>query len=388
MSFDTAGRTMMGMTSPAMAAWWTARRIRRIAFGANCGVGASDLLRTVLGFAAQGGERPIIAKGNAGIPKYHEGHIHYDGTPELMAEYAVLARDCGGAIIGGCCGTMPEHLRHMREALETPPQAANARRSTRSSTRSAASPRPRTAPTAPAPPRAPGAGRRGRSRARFEICDDVCLRSSFELVARLGRHAERDRVRSGGSATSSPSRATATPKRRAIRSAQTPSPRHPLAPVGVVVAPAMQLPHPAHHPGRAVGKRRLQPLAEQGRDLPRQAQHDPACRDRACVPRRLKDRLELVVGQRRHDRGDHDPDRARLPRSAAGSICNRRSGAGARGSIVAGQPMVQRRDRDADPHEALARHRPKDIEVALDQRALRRDRDRMVKSRSTSSTRA
>ena len=93
-----------------------------LAFGANCGVGASDLMRTVLGFAAQGSERPIVAKGNAGIPKYHDGHIHYDGTPELMAEYAVLARDAGVRIIGGCCGTMPVHLAAMRAALETRPQ--------------------------------------------------------------------------------------------------------------------------------------------------------------------------------------------------------------------------------------------------------------------------
>jgi len=64
----------------------------------------------------------LIAKGNAGIPKYVEGHIHYDGTPELMAEYAVLARDCGASIIGGCCGTMPEHLRAMRDALESRPK--------------------------------------------------------------------------------------------------------------------------------------------------------------------------------------------------------------------------------------------------------------------------
>ena len=63
-----------------------------------------------------------IAKGNAGIPKYHDGHIHYDGTPDLMAEYAVLARDAGATIIGGCCGTMPEHLKAMREALETRPR--------------------------------------------------------------------------------------------------------------------------------------------------------------------------------------------------------------------------------------------------------------------------
>jgi 5-methyltetrahydrofolate--homocysteine methyltransferase len=50
------------------------------------------------------------------------GHIHYDGTPELMADYAVMARESGARIIGGCCGTMPEHLRHMREALDTRPR--------------------------------------------------------------------------------------------------------------------------------------------------------------------------------------------------------------------------------------------------------------------------
>jgi len=122
MSFDTAGRTMMGMTSAQMVDMVEALENPPIAFGANCGVGASDLLRTVLGFAAQGTERPIIAKGNAGIPKYHDGHIHYDGTPELMAEYAVLARDCGAAIIGGCCGTMPERLEKMHEALSTRPR--------------------------------------------------------------------------------------------------------------------------------------------------------------------------------------------------------------------------------------------------------------------------
>ena len=122
MSFDTAGRTMMGVTSSAMAEMVEKLPNPPIAFGANCGVGASDLMRTVLGFAQTGTERPLIAKGNAGIPKYHDGHIHYDGTPELMAEYAVLARDAGVRIIGGCCGTMPDHLRAMRDALETRPK--------------------------------------------------------------------------------------------------------------------------------------------------------------------------------------------------------------------------------------------------------------------------
>ncbi|KGB82586.1 methionine synthase I [Rhodovulum sp. NI22] len=122
MSFDTAGRTMMGVTSAGMAEMVEKLPYPPLAFGANCGVGASDLLRTVLGFAASGTERPLIAKGNAGIPKYHDGHIHYDGTPALMADYAVLARDCGATIIGGCCGTTPEHLKAMREALETRPR--------------------------------------------------------------------------------------------------------------------------------------------------------------------------------------------------------------------------------------------------------------------------
>jgi len=122
MSFDTAGRTMMGLTSADMAVMVEKLPNPPLAFGANCGVGASDLLRTVLGFVAQGTERPIIAKGNAGIPKYVDGHIHYDGTPDLMADYAVLARDAGATIIGGCCGTMPDHLSRMRAALEERPE--------------------------------------------------------------------------------------------------------------------------------------------------------------------------------------------------------------------------------------------------------------------------
>ena len=118
MSFDTAGRTMMGITAPDMVKLLAKIPNKPLAFGANCGVGASDLLRTILGFSATGTQVPIVAKGNAGIPKYHDGHIHYDGTPELMANYATLARDCGATIIGGCCGTTPDHLLAMRAALE------------------------------------------------------------------------------------------------------------------------------------------------------------------------------------------------------------------------------------------------------------------------------
>ncbi len=118
LSFDTAGRTMMGVTSTGYAGIASDLPAPPIAFGANCGVGASDLIRTVLGLTAAAPEAIVIAKANAGIPKYVDGHIHYDGTPELMADYARIARASGARIIGGCCGTMPEHLVAMRAALQ------------------------------------------------------------------------------------------------------------------------------------------------------------------------------------------------------------------------------------------------------------------------------
>jgi 5-methyltetrahydrofolate--homocysteine methyltransferase len=119
MTFDTAGRTMMGVTSPELVDLVKNLDNPPVAFGANCGVGASDLLRTVLGFHQAYPEIPIVAKGNAGIPKYIDSEIHYDGTPELMAEYAVLARAAGAKVIGGCCGTTPAHLEKSLEAIST-----------------------------------------------------------------------------------------------------------------------------------------------------------------------------------------------------------------------------------------------------------------------------
>lgn len=118
LSFDTAGRTMMGVTSAAYAGMAPSFPVPPIAIGANCGTGASDLLRTVLGISEADPAVTVIAKANAGIPKYVDGHIHYDGTPKLMADYAILARDSGARLIGGCCGTKPEHLVAMRAALE------------------------------------------------------------------------------------------------------------------------------------------------------------------------------------------------------------------------------------------------------------------------------
>jgi 5-methyltetrahydrofolate--homocysteine methyltransferase len=118
LSFDTAGRTMMGVTSEGYAALAASLPVPPMAIGANCGTGAPDLLRTVMGITRAAPGALVIAKANAGIPKYQDGHIHYDGTPELMADYARLARDAGARLIGGCCGTMPDHVRAMRAALD------------------------------------------------------------------------------------------------------------------------------------------------------------------------------------------------------------------------------------------------------------------------------
>ena len=118
MSFDTNGRTMMGITPKAFGALTAALPHQPCAIGANCGVGASELVATVMGITEARPDAAVVAKGNCGIPQYVNGSIHYTGTPELMADYARIALDAGAKIIGGCCGTSPEHLASMRKALE------------------------------------------------------------------------------------------------------------------------------------------------------------------------------------------------------------------------------------------------------------------------------
>lgn len=119
MSFDTNGRTMMGLTPAAYAALASAQKAAPDAIGANCGTGAAELIATVLGMTEADATAVVVAKGNCGIPAWMDGHIHYDGTPELMADYARLALDAGAKIIGGCCGTTYEHVRAMRNSLES-----------------------------------------------------------------------------------------------------------------------------------------------------------------------------------------------------------------------------------------------------------------------------
>ena len=119
MSFDTNGRTMMGLAPGDVASTVAALPHPPLGCGSNCGVGPSETVLSVLNMARGATpEQVIVAKGNCGIPQWAAGHIVYDGTPELMAAYARYAYAAGARIIGGCCGTTPEHLRAMRQALE------------------------------------------------------------------------------------------------------------------------------------------------------------------------------------------------------------------------------------------------------------------------------
>jgi 5-methyltetrahydrofolate--homocysteine methyltransferase len=119
LSFDTNGRTMMGVTPAQFARLTQELEPRPLAFGGNCGTGASELMAAILNLeSAKAAGDVLVAKSNCGIPQYVEGAIEYSGTPELMADYARLALDAGVRIIGGCCGTTPEHIKAMRAALE------------------------------------------------------------------------------------------------------------------------------------------------------------------------------------------------------------------------------------------------------------------------------
>jgi 5-methyltetrahydrofolate--homocysteine methyltransferase len=117
MSFDTAGRTMMGVLPDSLEAIFAGLDPQPLAIGANCGVGASDIL--VSATEMSGFATPVVIKGNCGIPKFQGTTITYSGTPELMARYAAMAVDAGVRIVGGCCGTSPEHLAAMRRAIDT-----------------------------------------------------------------------------------------------------------------------------------------------------------------------------------------------------------------------------------------------------------------------------
>jgi 5-methyltetrahydrofolate--homocysteine methyltransferase len=119
MSFDTAGRTMMGITPAQFVEAAHNLSPRPMALGGNCGIGPSELLAVLVNLRqAANSDDVLVAKSNCGVPEFVDGEIAYQGTPELMADYARMSLDAGARIVGGCCGTTPAHIRVMRAALE------------------------------------------------------------------------------------------------------------------------------------------------------------------------------------------------------------------------------------------------------------------------------
>lgn len=115
MSFDTHGRTMMGVKPEdavqALHSWGAT------AVGGNCGNGPEEVIQVVHKMRAASPETVLVAKGNAGMPELVKGRACYHATPESMADYLRRAVEAGAAVVGACCGSTPEHLRAMAAAL-------------------------------------------------------------------------------------------------------------------------------------------------------------------------------------------------------------------------------------------------------------------------------
>ena len=186
-SFDTAGRTMMGLMPDHLGDVFGGLPVKPVAYGANCGVGAPDILASLLEMTAVDPEATAICKGNCGVPRFEGTEIVYSGTPELMGRYAALAVDAGARIIGGCCGTTPDHLAAMRAAIDAPRRGERPT-SPRSSPRSARSPTSHPATGSGAAVRF-GVARTGGRPQRWRCGSEARPRSwppSGELVRELG----------------------------------------------------------------------------------------------------------------------------------------------------------------------------------------------------------
>jgi 5-methyltetrahydrofolate--homocysteine methyltransferase len=120
MSFDTHFRTMMGIkpvTALETLAGWGVTVV-----GANCGNGPAEIERVMTEMSQARPEGVVLmAKSNAGMPRWKDDRITYGGTPEVMADYARRMKALGVRIIGGCCGSTPEHIAAMRAAIDATP---------------------------------------------------------------------------------------------------------------------------------------------------------------------------------------------------------------------------------------------------------------------------
>lgn len=115
MTFNEDGRTFLG-TDPAAAAV-TLTSLGADAAGINCSAGPAEL-RPLLKIMLENTHLPIMIQPNAGLPRLENGKTVFDVTPEEFARWGEIFLNDGAAILGGCCGTSPEHIQALRELLE------------------------------------------------------------------------------------------------------------------------------------------------------------------------------------------------------------------------------------------------------------------------------
>jgi homocysteine S-methyltransferase len=115
MAFLEEGRTAGGAEAERVAKELAAAGAQMI--GANCGAGPLEILRNIKRMAAVT-ETPLAAFANSGFPEYVDGRYIYRATPEYFAGMASEMAAAGVNLIGGCCGTTPEHIRRMAERLK------------------------------------------------------------------------------------------------------------------------------------------------------------------------------------------------------------------------------------------------------------------------------
>lgn len=115
MTFDETMRTVLG-TSPEVFAV-AAESIGADIIGANCSLGAEGIY-TALKAMSNVTDLPLIAQPNAGIPFLRDGKTIFPASPREMAEYVQKFLEIGAAVLGGCCGTTPEHIREIKSKVQ------------------------------------------------------------------------------------------------------------------------------------------------------------------------------------------------------------------------------------------------------------------------------
>ncbi|MFQ5615038.1 MAG: bifunctional homocysteine S-methyltransferase/methylenetetrahydrofolate reductase, partial [Anaerolineales bacterium] len=118
MTFTRDDRTLLG-NSPVEVAR-TLHEIGAAIIGINCSGGPTQLLRILKQMRVAVPDGRFMIKPNAGLPEQVGGRIMYPAGPTYFGEYAHAFRRAGACIIGGCCGTTPEHIRKMRATLDMP----------------------------------------------------------------------------------------------------------------------------------------------------------------------------------------------------------------------------------------------------------------------------